>query len=211
MLLTLQRWWRKKDIVPLSILLPEHWETIVTFFCWGSDALISFECISPPTNCRIWYGSNTDLFFLIRKPKVGEQVSKCSMLLLAPSILMLLLKISSRNIINLTFNFCMTEIRNFISFVNNLGAGLDKRKGILNIYHTFIHHKTIPFDDENSPWISESVKQLAEKNKIFKNFAKLKFTGIGNSLSHLETFNKRQKHVHFLSRWIKAKILHWNC
>ena len=59
---------------------------------------------------------------------------------------------------------------------------------------------TIPIDDENSPWISESVKQLAEKNKIFKNFAKLKFTGIGNSLSHLETFNKRQKHVHFLSR-----------
>ena len=94
----------------------------------------------------------------------------------------------------------MTEIRNFISFVNNPGAGLDKRKGILNIYHTFIHHETKPFDDENSPWISESVKQLvAEKNKIFKNFAKLKFIGIGNSLSHLETFNKRQKHVHCLS------------
>ena len=102
-------------------------------------------------------------------PKSGEQISKCIIHFLAPCMLMRLSKYRLEILLISHSMSIWPTFKSSLALKIPLELDLDKSKGILNIFHVFIPHETITFDDRESLWITERVKQIApEKNKMYK-------------------------------------------
>ena len=71
---------------------------------------------------------------------------------------------------------------------------------------TIVPDETINYGDRDLPWITKNMKQPTEKNRICRNLAKPKCSGMGNNVSHFERFNTVQNKLNSLIAESKQKI-----
>ena len=82
------------------------------------------------------------------------------------------------------------------------GRSVSKRGLALQIV---VSYEKINCDDRDLPGITKDVKQLTEKDRIYRNFVRLKCIGMGKNVSNFERFNTLQDKLNFLIAESKKK------
>ena len=68
-----------------------------------------------------------------------------------------------------------------------------------------VHYEILNCDDRDLPWITKIVKQAIETNRIHRNLAKFKSSGMGNNVSDFERFDTLHNKLNSLIAESKQK------